>query len=171
MYRADQRGTSPDWSAAEGHLLEAARLTPQCPLPLRSLGSLAAARQDPFDAAFFLVKAAQLEAATISSSTSSTSSSTGTGSGTAKDSGSSSSSSSGGGIREQLLDLFEAEKARGGAYQAVTALSGLSLAEHRLRFRTHFLAAVGIAYSRTDADRLGDHLDKMKRHAGANKLI
>ena len=56
------------------------------------------------------------------------------------------------------LEVFEYAKAAGDSYDAVTALSGLTLSEHRQRMRTHFLAAVGIAYSRTSADRLNFHL-------------
>lgn len=68
--------------------------------------------------------------------------------------------------REALLDIFEDQKSVSDQLENVTALSRLTLDEHIRRFKVHFLAAVGVAYSRTGADRLGYHLTKARRHVG-----
>lgn len=68
--------------------------------------------------------------------------------------------------RENLLDIFEDQKTASDRFENVTALSRLTLEEHIRRFKVHFLAAVGVAYSRTGADRLSYHLTKARRHVG-----
>mmetsp|Transcript_20154 Transcript_20154/g.33962 ORF Transcript_20154/g.33962 Transcript_20154/m.33962 type:complete len:1454 (+) Transcript_20154:116-4477(+) len=68
--------------------------------------------------------------------------------------------------REALLDIFEDQKSVSDKLENVTALSRLTLEEHIRRFKVHFLAAVGVAYSRTGADRLEYHLTKARRHVG-----
>ena len=69
--------------------------------------------------------------------------------------------------REALLDIFEDQKSLSDSLESVTALSRLTLTDHRQRYQAHFLAAVGVAYSRTGADRLGYHLTKARRHVGS----
>ena len=66
--------------------------------------------------------------------------------------------------REAMLEVFEAQRIVADQYDTVTALSGLGLDQHIERFKCHFLAAAGIAYSRTGADRFQFHMDKCKRH-------
>jgi hypothetical protein len=69
--------------------------------------------------------------------------------------------------REALLDIFEDQKGVSDRLENVTALSRLSLADHINRFKIHFLAAVGVAYTRTGADTLKYHLTKTRRHVGS----
>lgn len=69
--------------------------------------------------------------------------------------------------REWLLKIFENERRNSESLNTVTALSRLSFLEHRQRFVCHFLAAVGIAYTRVGADKFSFHLDKMSRHLGS----
>lgn len=66
--------------------------------------------------------------------------------------------------REAMLELFEAQRIEADQFENVTALSRLSVDQHIGRFKCHFLAAAGIAYSRTGADRFQFHLDKSRRH-------
>lgn len=68
--------------------------------------------------------------------------------------------------REAMLELFEAQRIVADQYDNVTALSRLSLPEHLDRFKCHFLAAAGIAFSRTGADRFQFHSEKCRRHLG-----
>src|SRR3546814_1056117 len=66
--------------------------------------------------------------------------------------------------RESLLEVFELCRQQVETIGAVTALSGLSFQDHSARFRVHFLACAGIAYTRTGADRFNSYLDRCRRH-------
>ena len=68
--------------------------------------------------------------------------------------------------REELLGIFEEQKSASDRLENVSALSRLTPQEHIKRFKVHFLAAAGVAYSRTGADKLSVHLTKAKRHVG-----
>mmetsp|Transcript_3015 Transcript_3015/g.4597 ORF Transcript_3015/g.4597 Transcript_3015/m.4597 type:complete len:1289 (-) Transcript_3015:431-4297(-) len=66
--------------------------------------------------------------------------------------------------REAMLEIFESQRSTADSFGTVTALSGLSISEHVERFRCHFLAASGIAYSRAGVDRFPFHMEKCRRH-------
>jgi hypothetical protein len=66
--------------------------------------------------------------------------------------------------RESLLEVFEQCRQEVESMGSVTALSGLSFQDHSVRFRAHFLACAGIAYTRTGADKFASSLDRCRRH-------
>lgn len=66
--------------------------------------------------------------------------------------------------RETLLGMFENERMATEDLEPVNALSALSLTQHRERFLRHFLACLGITYSRAGADKFIFHQDRARRH-------
>jgi hypothetical protein len=66
--------------------------------------------------------------------------------------------------RELLLDIFETSRTQAEQFPVVTALTRMSQHDHVLHFQPHFLAAVGIAFSRTSADTFGHHMERCRRH-------
>lgn len=66
--------------------------------------------------------------------------------------------------RESLLEILESQRELAESFPSFTALSGLSMQQHCERFRCHFLAASGIAFSRVSADHFPSQLDKCRRH-------
>jgi hypothetical protein len=66
--------------------------------------------------------------------------------------------------REILLDIFENSRLQAEQFPVVTALTRMSQQEHISHFQPHFLAAVGIAYSRTSADMFSHHMERCRRH-------
>lgn len=54
--------------------------------------------------------------------------------------------------RDLLVEIFETSRQETEHFPVVTALSRMSNQEHLTHFKSHLLAAVGIGYSRTNAD-------------------
>jgi len=50
------------------------------------------------------------------------------------------------------------------SHSSVSALSSVSFEDHCNRFKSHFTACLGMAYSRASVDRFGSHMDKCRRH-------
>ena len=66
--------------------------------------------------------------------------------------------------RDLLVEIFETSRQETEHFPVVTALSRMSPQEHLTHFKVHLLAAVGIGYSRTNADLFSLHSERCRRH-------